>query len=180
MTAPVLAIVDDYQPFLDYLAKFLRARGYEVRPYLSGRDIVAAVQSGVVPDLVLLDVTMPDLDGLETLRLLKHTAPALPVIMLSARRQASTVADAVRLGAVDFLVKPDDPEGLEQGSLEGAVKDALERLQVVKVLTTRIEPTLPPGRIARLDPDVSAAFPTDARVNDALRRLMGPQGERHE
>jgi len=42
MTAPVLAIVDDYQPFLDYLAMFLRARGYEVRPYLSGRDIVAA------------------------------------------------------------------------------------------------------------------------------------------
>ena len=44
MTAPVLAIVDDYQPFLDYLAMFLRARGYDVRPYLSGRDIVAAVQ----------------------------------------------------------------------------------------------------------------------------------------
>ncbi len=42
MPAPVLAIVDDYQPFLDYLATFLRTRGYEVRPYLSGRDVSAA------------------------------------------------------------------------------------------------------------------------------------------
>jgi len=179
MRPPILAIVDDYQPFLDYLATFLRTRGYEVHPYLSGHGIVAAVRSGVVPDLVLLDVTMPGLDGLETLRLLKDTAPAVPVIMLSARKQTPTVVDAVRLGAFDYLVKPDDPEGLADGALEACVNDALRRLQVVKVLAPRIEPMQPAGRSARLDPDVAAAFPTDVRVNDALRRLM-PQGEHLE
>jgi hypothetical protein len=56
----------------------------------------------------------------------------------------------------------------------------LERLEVVKVVTTKIEPMQPAGRIARLDADVSVAFPTDATVNDARRRLMGPQGERRE
>lgn len=177
---PVLAIVDDYQPFLGYLATFLRTRGYDVRPYSSGREIVAAVRSGVMPDLVLLDVSMPGLDGLETLRLLKSSAPALPVIMLSARTQTDTVVDAVRLGAVDYLVKPDDPDGLAEGALEGAVRDALERLEAVKVLTTRIEPMQPAGRNARLDADVAAAFPTDVKVNEALRRLMGPHGESSE
>jgi len=180
MPAPVLAIVDDYQPFLGYLATFLRTRGYEVRPYLSGREIVAAVRSGVMPDLVLLDVTMPGLDGLETLRLLKNAAPALPVIMLSARTQTDTVVDAVRLGAVDYLVKPDDPEGLAEGALEAAVKDALERIEAVKVPMAKIQPMQPAGRNARLDGDVAAAFPTDAKVNDALRRLMRPPGERSE
>jgi DNA-binding response OmpR family regulator len=180
MPRSVLAIVDDYQPFLGYLATFLRARGYDVRPYSSGREIVAAVRSGVLPDLVLLDVTMPGLDGLETLRLLKSAAPALPVIMLSGRTQANTVVDAVRLGAVDYLVKPDDPDGLAEGALEAAVKDALERLEAVKVLNTRIEPLPPVGRSARLDADVAAAFPTDAKVNDALRRLMGPHGDKSE
>jgi len=72
----------------------------------------------VIPDLVLLDVTMPGLDGMETLRLLKDMAPAVPVIMLSGRRQTPTVVDAVRLGAFDYLVKPDDPEGLADAALE--------------------------------------------------------------
>lgn len=82
--------------------------------------------------------------------------------------------------AVDFLVEPDGPEGLEQAALERAIKDALERLKVVKVLTTKIEPMQPAGRIAPLDADVSVAFPTDETVNDALRRLMRPQGEQRE
>jgi len=175
--AAVLAIVDDYQPFLDYLAAFLRTRGYEVHCYASGRAIVDAIGEGTLPDLVLLDVMMPGLDGLETLQLLKAAAPALPVIMLSARNQTSTVVDAVRLGALDYLVKPDDPEGLAEIALEAAVKDALARLEAVKALTSRSEPIPLPGRLARLQADVAAAFPTDVDVNESLRRLMRAPGQ---
>lgn len=178
--APVLAIVDDYQPFLDYLAAFLRTRGYDVQSYASGRAAVEAVRMGTLPDLVLLDVMMPGLDGLETLQLLKEIAPALPVIMLSARNQTSTVVDAVRLGALDYLVKPDDPEGLAEIALEAAVKDALQRLEAVKLLTMRNEPIPLPGRLARLYADVAAAFPTDSEVNEALRRVMRAHREGDE
>ena len=180
MRTPVLAIVDDYPPFLEYLATFLRLRAYEVRAYGSGRDVVAAFRAGQLPDLVLLDVMMPGLDGLETLKLLKEAAPAVPVIMLSARNQTATVVDAVRLGALDYLVKPDDPEGLAEIALEVAVKDALARLERVKELTHRPETIPPPGRTARLDPDVAMAFPTDAHVNDALRRVIRAEGQQTE
>jgi DNA-binding response OmpR family regulator len=176
VTAPILAIVDDYQPFLEYLATFLRARGYDVRAYGGGREIVSAVRAGQVPDLVLLDVMMPGLDGIETLRLLKEAVPPLPVIMLSARNQTATVVDAVRLGALDYLVKPDDSEGLAEIALEVAVREALKRLGQVKDLAARIEVIPPPGRTAHLDPDVAAAFPTDADVNDALRLLLHQEG----
>ena len=79
-----------------------------------------------MPDLVLLDVTMPGSTVWRPCSLLKNAAPAVPVIMLSARTQTATVVDAVRLGALDYLVKPDDPEGLAEVALEAAVKDALE------------------------------------------------------
>ena len=180
MTA-VLAVVDDYQPFLDYLATFLRLRGYRVRAYSGGQHIVAAVRAGDLPDLVLLDVMMPGMDGLETLRALKAIAPSVPVIMLSARNQTSTVVEAVRLGALDYLVKPDNPEGLAEIALEVAVKDALARLEAVKSIPIPRD-TLHGTRVSRrrtvrLDADVARAFPTDEDVNDTLRRVMRQEPE---
>ena len=180
MSKAVLALVDDYQPFLDYLSAFLRMRGYEVRPYPGGRELLAALRAGQVPDLVLLDVMMPGLDGIETLRLVKETSPALPVIMLSARNQASTVVDAVRLGALDYLVKPDDPEGLAEIALEVAVKKAVARLERVKELAVRPGLYAPPGRTVRLDPDIAQAFLTDTEVNDALRRVLRAEERENE
>lgn len=185
MTVPVIAIVDDYQPFRDYMSAFLRMRGYGVMAYPGGREVMTAVRNGVIPDLVLLDVMMPGLDGLETLRLLKESAPTLPVIMFSAKNEASTVVDAVRLGALDYLVKPENPDGVAEAALDAALSDALDRLERVKVLSSKIEPLHHPGRMAHLDPDVAAGFPHDAAVNEALRRVMrtqdesaGTQGER--
>lgn len=179
MRRAVLALVDDYAPFLDYLATFLRQRGYEVRPYAGGHELLAALRAAQLPDLVLLDVMMPGLDGIETLRMVKQSYPALPVIMLSARNQASTVVDAVRLGALDYLVKPDDPEGLAEMALDAAVKTAVARLERVKELSAR-PATLAPGRLARLDPDVAQAFLTDGEVNDALRRVLRAEEQESE
>jgi DNA-binding response OmpR family regulator len=180
MSRPVLAIVDDYPPFLDYLSTFLRMRSYDTRAYVSGREIIAAFRAGQLPDLVLLDVMMPGIDGLETLQALKEVAPAVPVIMLSARNETATVVDAVRLGALDYLIKPDDPEGLAEIALDVAIKDALARLERVKELTARSEAGSQTGRAARLDPDVAQAFPTDAMVNDALRRVIREKGQQIE
>jgi two-component system response regulator AtoC len=131
-----VAIVDDDAAFSAYLRTFLSLRGYDARCYTRGDEMLAAVKSaGEAPDVVLLDVMMPGLDGIATLRALKTAKPEAQVIMLSGRNQASTIVEAVRLGAADFLVKPDDPEGLGEIALDVAIKNAIEKNRLVSELT---------------------------------------------
>src|SRR5918999_1101129 len=78
---------------------------------------------------------MPGLDGLATLRALKTSRPEAQVIMLSGRNQASTIVEAVRLGAADYVVKPDDPEGLGEIALDVAIKNAIEKNRLVSELS---------------------------------------------
>jgi two-component system response regulator AtoC len=87
------------------------------------------------PDAILLDVMMPGLDGLATLRALKASRPEAQVIMLSGRNQAATIVEAVRLGAADYVVKPDDPEGLGEIALDVAIKNAIEKNRLVSELS---------------------------------------------
>ena len=112
MKKPYVAIVDDDAGFAQYLRTFLSLRGYEARCYTRGDELLASMKQAEAPDVVLLDVMMPGLDGMATLRALKASRPEAQVIMLSGRNQASTIVEAVRLGAADYVVKPDDPEGL--------------------------------------------------------------------
>jgi two-component system response regulator AtoC len=132
---PYVAIVDDDSAFANYLRTFLSLRGYETRSYSRGDEMVAAVKQGDPPDIVLLDVMMPGMNGLETLRALKAAKPDLQVIMLSGREQASTIVEAVRLGAADYVVKPDDPEGLGEIALDAAIKSAIEKTRLVSEIT---------------------------------------------
>jgi two-component system, NtrC family, response regulator AtoC len=123
-----LAIVDDDPHFVGYLETLLRTRGYEVQPFTSGADLLQALHGDSAPDVVLLDVLMPGMDGLDTLRALRVAHPGVQVIMLSGRQMPSTIVDAVRLGAADYVVKPDDPEGLGEATLEAAIRNAVEKV----------------------------------------------------
>src|SRR5205814_2885595 len=98
---PYVAIVDDDSAFANYLRTFLSLRGYETRSYTRGDEMLASVKQGDPPDIVLLDVMMPGMNGLETLRALKSAKPDLQAIMLSGREQASTIVEAVRLRSVE-------------------------------------------------------------------------------
>jgi len=129
-----IAIVDDDPAFSEYLATCLRTRGYDVRVHESGSDLLEALGRTPPPDVVLLDVLMPGMDGLETLRAARQVQPALQVIMLSGSSAPSNIVDAVRLGANDYVVKPDDPGGLGEAALEGAIRHAVEKLS----LTTEV------------------------------------------
>ena len=134
-TKPYIAIVDDDSAFASYLRTFLSLRGYEVRCYTRGDELLAAMKQAEAPDAVLLDVMMPGLDGMATLRALKASRPEAQVIMLSGRNQTSTIVEAVRAGATDYVVKPDDPEGLGEIALDVAIKNAIEKTRLVSELS---------------------------------------------
>src|SRR5215210_9570288 len=131
----VIAVVDDDSGFAGYLRTFLALRGYEARSYSRGDEIVAAIRQGEPPDIVLLDVAMPGMDGIQTLKALKAARPELQVIMLSGREQAAVIVEAVRSGAADYVVKPGDPEGLGEIALDAAIKQAFERNRLVHELS---------------------------------------------
>ena len=135
MKSAYVAIVDDDSSFAAYLRTFLSLRGYEARCYTRGDELLASMKQSEAPDVVLLDVMMPGLDGLATLRALKASRPEAQVIMLSGRNQASTIVEAVRLGAADYVVKPDDPEGLGEIALDVAIKNAIEKNRLVSELS---------------------------------------------
>ncbi len=135
MKNPYVAIVDDDSSFAAYLKTFLSLRGYEARCYTRGDELLASMNQKEAPDVVLLDVMMPGLDGLATLRALKASRPEAQVIMLSGRNQVSTIVEAVRLGAADYVVKPDDPEGLGEIALDVAIKNAIEKNRLVSELS---------------------------------------------
>src|SRR5881394_1833289 len=132
---PLVAIVDDDSAFANYLRTFLSLRGYETRSYSRGDEMLAAIKQGDPPDIVLLDVMMPGMNGIETLKALKAAKPDLQAIMLSGRESAATIVEAVRNGAADYVVKPDDPEGLGEIALDSAIKQAFERNRLVHELS---------------------------------------------
>src|SRR5207247_11200756 len=105
MKKPYVAIVDDDSSFASYLRTFLSLRGYEARCYTRGDEMLASMKQTEAPDVVLLDVMMPGLDGMATLRALKSSRPESQAIMLCGRNQASTIVEAVRLVGADNVVK---------------------------------------------------------------------------
>jgi two-component system OmpR family response regulator len=122
-----LAVVDDEPVFTEFIETLLRSRGYSVDTFNHGTALIDRLRAGYQPNLVLLDVMMPDIDGLETLRTLRQANPNVQVIMLSGRQAPATIVDALKLGAADYVVKPGDADGVGEAALEAAIRNALER-----------------------------------------------------
>ncbi len=105
-------VVDDAEGIRTYLANCLELRGYEVDSAGDGASALALLEGGADPDVVLLDVMMPGIGGLETLERIRELAPAVPVVMLSVVGRAGTIVDAMQRGAADYLTKPFEEEEL--------------------------------------------------------------------
>ncbi len=100
-----LLIVDDEQDFLETIIKRLKARAIDVTGAESGYKALELID-GREFDVVILDVKMPGLDGIETLRELKKKKPLLEVIMLTGHASVESGIQGMQLGAFDYVMKP--------------------------------------------------------------------------
>jgi len=114
-------VVDDAEGIRTYLANLLELRGFQVDTAEDGRRAMALLDAGANPDVVLMDVMMPGMDGIETLRRMRERWPRLPIVILSVVGRASTIVQAMQLGASDYLNKP-----FEEGELEATLRVVLE------------------------------------------------------
>jgi DNA-binding NtrC family response regulator len=110
MTTRVL-IVDDEEKFADYLNKRLSNRDYTVAVALSGEEALEKIKEAKF-DVVILDVLMPGMDGIDTLRSIKKIKPLTEVIMLTGHASVESGVEGMKLGAYDYLMKPCDMDEL--------------------------------------------------------------------
>ena len=108
-----MLIIDDEDEVRQVLQEFLEGRGYEVRAAESGA-IALGILEPFEPDVVLLDVSMPEMDGVEVLKRIVEARPTLPVIMVTANADIGVTSRLLALGAADYIPKPFDLEYLDQ------------------------------------------------------------------
>src|SRR6058998_3333300 len=107
-----LLVVDDDRALRDVLRRALTLAGYELRMAGTGSEALSEVSAGA-PDAVVLDIGLPDIDGLEVCRLLRREGNRIPVLMLTARDAVSDRIGGLDAGADDYLVKPFDIDELK-------------------------------------------------------------------
>jgi two-component system response regulator (stage 0 sporulation protein F) len=110
---PKVLVVDDEPDAVELLEEFLTAKGYEVTTAFNGEEALRKVKTDR-PHLILLDVRMPGMNGLETLRQIRQIDQEVGVIMVTAVNEEETGRQALELGAFDYLVKPLDLQYLER------------------------------------------------------------------
>jgi two-component system nitrogen regulation response regulator NtrX len=135
MSASIL-VVDDEESILTSLSSILEDEGYQVTVGKSGADAIRAYTTDP-PDLMLLDIWMPEMDGLETLRRVRELVPTAQVMMMSGHGSIETAVKAIKLGAYDYIEKP---LSLENVTLR--VKHALDQYRLEqenRSLRTRVQ-----------------------------------------
>jgi len=117
-----MLVVDDEIEICDFLKTFFEDRNYKVFTALNGETALKTIQQEK-PSIVLLDIKMPGMDGIEVLKRIKTLHPATKVIMVTAIETRDKIDEATRLGADNYITKP-----LSLEYLETDVKDKLESL----------------------------------------------------
>src|SRR5246127_946396 len=118
-------VVDDEPSIRKYLQTLLEVDGFEVEAVSSGREAIKRINDGLHPDFVILDVLMPEMNGIDTLKELMQLDRSLNVIMLSCSNEVGTVVEAIRIGAHDYLTKPFEKSDLDAAMLKSRQKKHL-------------------------------------------------------
>jgi len=123
-------IVDDEKDFVSILSKRLEAMGERVHQAYTGKECLKKLEDNNI-DVVVLDILMPEMNGIETLKEIKKRFPLVEVILLTGHGSAETAVEGMKLGAFDYLLKPTDFEDLLE-KLEGARKKKDEQQERIR------------------------------------------------
>jgi DNA-binding NtrC family response regulator len=129
-------LVDDEVPFVETMTKRLSKRDLQVSTAFSGAEALEKLEKERRVEVVILDVKMPGMDGIETLREIKRKHPLVEVVMLTGHATVETAIEGMKLGAFDYLMKPCDMEVLIS-KVRGA--DSRKREQEDKIVEARIK-----------------------------------------
>lgn len=135
MTHTVVLLVDDEVPFVNTMNKRLTKRGLSVVTAFSGPESLERLRENPTADVVVLDVKMPGMDGVDVLREIKKTYPLVEVIMLTGHATVESAIEGMKLGAFDYLMKPCDIELLMSKVQEATAK---KRQHEDKIVQARI------------------------------------------
>ena len=134
MQKPSVLLVDDEKEFVEFLAKRIQERGISVEYVFSGEEAIDKIKKRLF-DVVVLDIKMMGIDGVETLKQLKKLKPTMEVIMLTGHASLESGIESMKTGAFDYLVKPFDFTEL-MGKINNAFakkKETEEKIQKEKI-----------------------------------------------
>lgn len=112
MSLAKILLVDDEAPFVETMVKRLSRRDFDLLTAYSGQEALDVMEKDPRVDVVILDVKMPGMDGIEALKEIKSRYPLVEVIMLTAHATVETAIDGMKLGAFDYLMKPAEMDQL--------------------------------------------------------------------
>jgi len=140
MIEPSVLVVDDEVQFVETLVKRLVKRGVKVAAAYSGQQALDALAgSGATrTDVVVLDVKMPGMDGLETLAAIKEAHPLVEVIMLTGHATVESAIEGMKHGAYDYLMKPCDFDVLLDKLNRAAIKKREHEAKILEARATLI------------------------------------------
>ncbi len=130
-----LMLVDDEERFLSTTKKLLAKKGYDVLTATGGAQALEILKQKNI-HVVILDVKMPGMDGIETLKEIKRQFPLVEVIMLTGHATVESAIDGLKSGATDYLMKPTEVDDLLQKALE-AFEKRLRLEEKIRLAQTR-------------------------------------------
>jgi len=136
MSIANVLLVDDEVPFVETMTKRLNKRDLQVSTAFSGAEALEKLGKERNVEVVILDVKMPGMDGIETLKEIKRKYPLVEVVMLTGHATVETAIEGMKLGAFDYLMKPCDMDILIS-KVGGAA--ARRREQETKIVEARIK-----------------------------------------
>ncbi len=136
MATATIMLVDDEVPFVEAMTKRLNRRGLSVEQAFSGDEALEKLTDGSNAEVVILDVKMPGMDGIETLKAIKRRVPLVEVIMLTGHATVESAIEGMKCGAFDYLLKPCDMDALIAKVSEAAGR---KRRQEEKIINARIK-----------------------------------------
>ncbi|PIE66923.1 MAG: two-component system response regulator [Deltaproteobacteria bacterium] len=129
-------LVDDEVPFVEAMTRRLTRRDLEVEQAFSGQEAIDKLTNGTKTEVVILDVKMPGMDGIDTLKAIKSRIPLVEVIMLTGHATVESAIEGMKHGAFDYLLKPCDMDHLIEKVSEAA---AHKRQHEEKIINARIK-----------------------------------------